>query len=213
MKQRRSFLLIESLTAASLSVLVMLACISLFFFLWRMSSRQQRDLERESQRWRRVSSLRWMLSRIQRANPTDPFFLEGNDGASPRLIFVFDHGVHLNPKLANVDLAQLYVDPREGLVLVTRSHPSRACVGQEEERASVLWPGVKSIRWKFALRPQDKDDTIGAEQDVEDNWLTAWRQEWSGLPAVIQAVIEEEDAVETVVTAIVAKDIGAIKVR
>jgi hypothetical protein len=191
----------------------MLACISLFFFLWKASLLQQKDLEREALRWRRISSLRWTLSRIKRTHKEDPFILEGNDGKATRLIFVFDHGVHVNPKLANNDVAQLYVDNQKGLVLVTRSHPKRAGIEQEDEVASIIWPGVKSIQWRFALRPKDKEDKAGIEQYAQDNWTIAWRPEWPGLPAVIQAIIEDEDNNTTVVTAVILQDIDAITLK
>ena len=212
-RRRHSFLLIEALTASALTILTMLACISLFFFLWKASLRQQSDLEKDSLRWRRISSLRWTLSRIRRDHPEDPFIVESTNGTPSRLIFVFDHGVHVNPQLANLDLAQLYVDPDKGLVLVTRSHPKRTEIGQEEEVASVIWPGVKNIQWRFALRPQDKADKAGVEQYLQDNWISTWRPDWTGLPAVIQATIEDEQNEQTVVTAVVLQDIGAIMLK
>ena len=212
-RRRRSFLLIEALTASTIALLTMTACISIFFFLWRASARQQKTLEEEGLRWRRASSLRWTLSRIKRPYQEDPCVLETGDGSTSRLIFVFDHGVHVNPKLSNLDLAQLYVDPQQGLVMVTRSHPTRASVGQEEEVASLIWPGVKNVRWRFALRPQDRADKIGAEQYAQDDWITTWRQDWPGLPAVVQAIVEDEHHVETIVTAVVVQDLGAIPLK
>jgi hypothetical protein len=210
---RRSFILFETLTASVLALLTIAACTSLFFFLWKTSIRQQKEMEKEGLRWRRISTLRWTLSRIKRTNKEDPFVLDGSDGKNARLIFVFDHGVHINPKLANSDLAQLYLDNKQGLVLVTRSHPKRACIGQDEEVASVIWPGVRSIQWRFAFRPKDKADKVGAEQYMQDNWSTAWRPDWKGLPAVIQVIIEDEDNVKSVVTAVVLQDIGAIALK
>jgi hypothetical protein len=212
-RRRRSFVLIETLTASALTVLTMLACISLFFFLWQASLRQQKDLEREGLRWRRISSLRWTLSRVKRPHKEDPFVLEGSDGKESRLVFIFDHGVHINPKLANNDLAQLYLDKQRGLVLVTRSHPKRACIGHEDEVAAVIWPGVKSLQWRFAVRPKDRESMVGAEQYIQDNWMTTWRSDWPGLPAIIQAIVEEEDNVTTVITAVVLQDIGPITLK
>lgn len=212
-RQKKSFLLIEAVTASILALIAMLACISIFFFLWKASSHQQSALEKESLHWRRVSTLRWTLSRIKRSAKDDPFTLQENDGIRSRLIFVFDHGAHVNPKLSNDDLAQLYVDPEKGLILVTRSHPKRFCIGQEEEVASLIWPGVKNIEWRFAIRPKDKTNLVGVDQYLKDNWVTTWRAEWPGLPAVIQAIITEEDNRQTIVTAIALKDLGAILLK
>jgi hypothetical protein len=211
-KQKKRFLLLEGLTASMLSVLAMMACISLFFLLWRSSTHQQNELEQEGLRWRRVSSLRWTLSRIKRPNKEDPFVVDDALSGS-RLIFVFDHGVHVNPKLANWDLAQLYIDPQKGLVLVTRSHPKRSCIGQEEEEASVIWPRAKTIQWRFAIRPKDRNDKPGIEQYEQNKWVSTWRPDWPGLPAVIQAIVTDEKDVEHVITAIVLQDIGEIALK
>jgi hypothetical protein len=212
-KRRRSFLLIETITASALVLLTVLACFSFFFFVWKASLRQQADLEKESLRWRRISSLQWTLSRIKRDHKNeDPFVIDGNEGRNPRLVFVFDHGVHINPKLANNDLAQLYIDHQKGLVLVTRSHPKRAGVGQEEEVASIIWPGATEIKWRFALRPRDKEEKVGADLS-EDHWTTTWRADWTGLPAAIQAIVTDEEGAVSVVTAVILQDLGEITLK
>ena len=210
-KRRRSFLLIETLTASVLVLLTVLACFSFFFFVWKASIRQQADLEKESLRWRRISSLRWTLSRIHRDHKEDPFVIDTSEGKNQRLIFVFDHGVHINPRLANNDLAQLYIDPHKGLILVTRSHPKRAEIGQEEEVASIIWPGATEIKWRFALSPKDKEEKVGADFS-DDHWTTTWRADWQGLPTAIQAIITDEDGTLSVVTAVILQDIGEIRI-
>jgi hypothetical protein len=211
-KQRRSFFLLETLVASSLTLIVVIGCLSVFVLMWRASIRQQDHLKQESLRWRRVSTLRWTLSRIRRECKEDPFVLEGT-GPLARLVFVFDHGVHIDPKLANNDLGQLYIDEKKGLVLVTRSHPKRGVIGQEEEQASVIWPNAKSISWRFAMCQKDIANKPGAEESLQDQWAPLWRPDWPGLPAVIQASIRDEDDVETVVTAILVQDIGVITLK
>ena len=210
--RRRSFILMETLIASSLAILVMLSCLTLFVALRRTSAFQQAALEKEGLRWRRASTLRWILSRIQRAE-TDPFVLEDKDGPGQRLLFVFDHGPHIEPQLANEDLAQLYLDPHKGLVLVTRSHQKRGMIGQDKEETSVIWPGAKRISWRFALKPKDKNDKPGVENCLKDGWAAEWRSDWTGLPAVVQATIEDENNSQHVITAIVVRDIGEIKLK
>jgi hypothetical protein len=210
--RRRSFILAETMIASSLAILVMLACVSLFIIVRTTSSRQQAALEKEGLRWRRTSSLRWILSRIQR-DKKDPFVLEDKDGSAQRLIFVFDHEVHIDPQLANEDLAQLYVDPQKGLVLVTRSHQKRGGAGQDREETSVLWPGARRVSWRFALKPKGKIDRTSLESYLKDGWADEWKSDWTDLPAVIQATIDDEDGVQNEVTAIVSQDIGVIMLK
>ena len=202
----------ETLIASSLAILVMLSCLSLFVVLRRTSALQQAALEKEGLRWRRASTLRWILSRIQRVE-TDPFVLEDRDGPGQRLLFVFDHGPHIDPQLSNEDLAQLYIDPQKGLVLVTRSHQKRGPIGQDKEETSVIWPGAKKISWRFALKTKDKVDKPGVENYLKDGWATEWRSDWTGLPAVVQAIIDDGTNNENIVTAIVVRDIGEIKLK
>jgi hypothetical protein len=210
--RRRSFTLIETLIASSLVVLVMVSCLSLFFVFRKTSIRQSATLEQEGLRWRRASTLRWILSRIQRQEK-DPFVLEDRDGPGQRLLFVFDHGTHIDPQLANEDLAQLYIDPHKGLVLVTRSHQKRVGIGQEREETSVIWPGAQRITWLFALKAKDKSEKPGAENTLKDGWSTEWRSDWAGLPAVVKATIVDDKGIEHVVTAIVGRDLGVIKLK
>jgi hypothetical protein len=210
--RRRSFALMETLIALSLAVLVMVACLSLFVALRKTSAYQQAALERDGLRWRRSSTLRWILSHVQREKQ-DPFVLEDTGGPDQRLLFVFDHGTHIDPQLANEDLAQLYLDPQRGLVLVTRSHQKRRMMGQEKEETSVVWPGAKKITWRFALKPKDKKDKPGVEDCLKDGWATEWRSDWGDLPAIVQATIEDEDSDQNVVTAIVVHDIEGIKLK
>ena len=212
--RRRSFALAETLIASTLAIMVMLVCMSLFVILRKTSVYQQAALEKEGTRWRRASSLRWILSRIYRDDrDKDPFVLEDKDGADQRLLFVFDHGVHIDPQLANEDLAQLYLDPHRGLVLTTRSHKKRGKAGQDREETSVLWPGAKKITWRFALKPADKANRVGIENVLKDGWTVEWRAEWAGLPAVIQAVVVDEEGAENEITAIVSPDIGVIRLK
>lgn len=210
--RRHSFILMETLIASSLVVLVMVSCLSLFFVFRKSTIRQSAALEQEGLRWRRASALRWILSRIQREG-NDPFVLEDRDGPGQRLLFVFDHGPHIDPQLANEDLAQLYIDPYKGLVLVTRSHQKRAGIGQEREETSVIWPGARKVTWRFALKPKDKTEKTGAENCLEKGWSTEWRADWAGLPAVAKAIIEDENNIQHEVTAIVSRDIGVIKLK
>lgn len=209
--RRHSFLLMETLMASSLVVLVIGACLAIFVVLQKTSWSHAAALEKEGLQWRRTSTLRSILSRIQREEK-DPFVLEDPDGAKQRLIFVFDHGVHIDRAMSNEDLAQLYVDPEKGLVLVTRSHPKRGVIGQEKEEASVLWPGAKRITWRFVLRKKGKDDKVGSNPGEKDAWNSSWPIEWPGLPVIIQATVQDQDG-ETIVTAIVSKDIGAITAK
>ena len=212
--RRRSFALAETLIASTLAILVMLTCLSLLVVLRKASIYQQAVLEREGTRWRRTSSLRWILSRIHRdERDKDPFVLEDRDGKDQRLLFVFDHGVHVDPQLSNEDLAQLYLDPHKGLVLVTRSHKKRGKAGQDREETSVVWPGAKKITWRFALKPGEKANRAGIESTLKDGWAMEWRAEWAGLPAVIQAVVVDEEGSENEVTALVSPDIGAITLK
>ena len=212
--RRRSFVLAETLIASTLAIMVMVACLSLFVILRKASVCQQAALEKEGTRWRRASSLRWILSRIHRDDrDKDPFVLENRDGTDQRLLFVFDHGVHIDPQLANEDLAQLYLDPHKGLVLVTRSHKKRGKAGQDREETSVIWPGARRIIWRFAPRPADKANRAGIENVLKDGWTMEWRAEWAGLPAVIQAVVVDEEGAENEVTAIVSPDIGVITLK
>ena len=210
--RRHSFALMETLIASSLAILVMLSCLSIFVVLRRTSAFQQAALEKEGLRWRKASTLRWILSRIQRAD-ADPFVLEDRDGPGQRLLFVFDHGPHIDPQLSNEDLAQLYIDPHKGLVLVTRPHQKRLLIGQDKEETSVIWPGAKKISWRFALKPKDKAEKPGIENSLKDGWAIEWRSDWTGLPAVVQATIEDEDNNQNVITAIVVRDIGEIKLK
>jgi len=210
--RRRSFVLAETLIASSLAILVMATCLTLFVLVRKTSAYQQAALEKEGLLWRRSSSLRWVLSRILREDAKDPFVLEDGDGPAQRLLFVFDHGVHIDPQLANEDLAQLYIDPQRGLVLVTRSHQKRGGAGQNREETSVIWPGAKGITWRFALKPKDKTNRSGAENYSNEGWVMEWRADWPGLPVVIQAAVEDGDGVHEV-TALVSRDIGAIPLQ
>ena len=74
----------------------------------------------------------------------------------------------------------------------------------------MIWPEARMITWRFALCAKDKTDKTGIEECQQDEWVTAWRPEWAGLPAVIQAVVRDDSGSETVVTAVVVQDIGAI---
>jgi hypothetical protein len=210
--RRHSFALAETLIASSLAILVMLTCLSVFVIVRKTSFYQQTALERDGLRWRRTSSLRWILGRILRSGQ-DPFVLEDKGGTNQRLLFVFDQGVHIDPQLANEDLSQLYVDPQKGLVLVTRSHQKRGGAGQDREETSVIWPRARRVTWRFALKPKDKTDRAGLESCLKDGWADEWKSDWTGLPAVVQAVVEDEDGVQNEVTAIVSYDIGAITLK
>lgn len=195
--KRHSFLFAEMVVALLVASLVLTTCVGLFVHLWRTSTYLEQRVAREGERWRRTAYLRWLLSRIQRTSAKDPFVLED----SGRLIFTFDHGLHINPKLANQDVAQLYVDPSLGLVLVTRSHPRWASIREEKEVASVVWPGAVRVEWSFAL-PSEEAGSLGNSAEgvrQKGGWFTAWKATWPHLPAAIQLKVYEASCAEPVI--------------
>ena len=210
--KRHPFVLTEALVASTLAILVVVACLSIFVLLWNSSTRQQAQLTADTMHWRKVTALRWTLSRIRRVPNEDPFFVEGT-GQEARLVFVFDHGLHVNPKLANYDLGQLYIDKEQGLVLVTKSHPKRGAIGQEEEVATVIWPNAREIFWRFAVNPTTVSENVGMTESLDQGWTSTWKNEWTKLPAVIEATIVDDSPEPEVVTAIVARDIGPLTLK
>lgn len=188
--KRHPIILVETIIAAVIACLTMAICCGALLYVIKQSKYEEHKLLKEGMTWQRISHLRTILSNIQQKKGCDPFFLEATPSGH-RLIFTLDNGDHVDPQLAHEVLAMMYVDPSQGLVLVTRAHPNRESMKQQNEQISIIWPDVERVHWKFALKPQDKENKPGI--DTSATWQTQWPKEWGGYPAAIQITIEEKN--------------------
>ncbi len=209
--KRNSFILFEVLIAGVLTVILIAICCGAMRIFQKTIHNTEKKIEERQLSQRQVAALRHVLGQITRGKE-DPFQLDPAAGnIAERLLFVFDNGYHANAQRNGVVLAVLYVNKDHELVLVTRAHPTRKQLKQTEEYATVLWRNVESISWRFALSPNDPDEKTGK---VDKDWQTIWPDSWKGLPAVIQAIVQEKGRESpTKITSVILSELGTIQAK
>ena len=132
---------------------------------------------------------RYAHQRLQRIFPTieNPFFASASDN----LVFIFDRGTYVEPKLSGKVLGKLYFDPYiKSLCLSIWPFPE----AEKQERAPsqnfVLLDGVSACSFAFYFPPDllkkpVDPETVGLPRPRE-GWQEIWLSSYKTIPALVK---------------------------
>lgn len=185
--KKRPFSLLEMMI--SLSLLAFL--LGTLFYWYSTLSRQKGELDRtmaplleERYAKQRLSAI---LSKIEQ-----PFFSSGDS-----LVFIFDRGPCLEPKLSSGVLARLYFDrDQKKLCLGVWPKPEKEKAEQLPCETTTLLDGVENCSFNFYFPPDPFQLSVSPEEVAKpaprEGWQSAWQAEFKKLPAIIRIVIKRD---------------------
>lgn len=182
---KRSFSMIETLICLGLVALLLS---SLTF--WYRSLTSQKEIFNQLKG--PLMEERYAGQRLQNIFPTveAPFFTTSDRS----LVFVFDRGTFIEPKLSGKVLGKLYFnETTQTLCLGIWPKPTKENIERSLTQHFVLLDGVSSCHFAFYSPPdlskQPVDpETVGTPRP-QDKWQDRWLPQYTSIPALVKIVI------------------------
>ncbi len=186
LKKKRAFSLVEILISLGLVALLLS---SLAF--WYRSITTQKAIFNHLKG--PLMEERYAHQRLQRVLPSaqSPFFTSASEGS---LVFIFDRGTCVEPKLSGKVLGKLYFDQAsQSLCLGIWPFPEAERQERSPSQHFVLLDGVQACHFKFYSPPDlfqkpVDPETVGLPRPQE-GWQDTWLSDYATIPALINVVI------------------------
>ena len=181
--KKRAFSLIETLVSLGLVALLL----SSLAFWYRSITTQKANFIRLKGP---LMEERYTHQRLQRILPTaqSPFFTSASDNS---LVFIFDRGTYVEPKLSEKVLGKLYFDQKNGcLCLGVWPLPEAEKQERSPSQNFVLLDGVSAFSFEFYSPPDlfkkpVDPKTIGSPRPRE-GWQETWLSAYKTIPALVK---------------------------
>lgn len=191
----RYFSLLEVMIALGLTLMIFTVLLGAYLSAERSALSWQKEEEAYfPQRYlqhRLEDVFRHLTTKIDQQNnyffSTPPSSLFLTD--TPSLIFSYDNGILLDPRLSGEVLGRLFIDLEGNLTLLTL--PSREIWKEginPPSHAEILMRGVRGLQFEFYHLPQDQNST-GAKDWKSDGW----NKELKYLPAIIKMTLIKDE--------------------
>lgn len=219
-KIRRSFLLIEILTASFVAGIVIAVCLSFLFLFTTVRTKEDLQFRDAQKLLQRSTSLRAVLSFIETEPKDHNFLVEDGPGGQKRLVFYTDAGHNVTPERSSTQKTMLYVDSEMGLVLVQKpisGKTDKTQINDEEfsfkEKACSIWPTAESVRWSFFDLPEVQEVLDSTPEEESGGWKDTWEKKEP--PLAIKAYVSDSSLAETPieVTALVLSRLNKVKIQ
>ncbi len=219
-KVKRSFTLLETLIAMSLTIAILSAVLFFYRQIQELTAKSE-ALQRQGfeQRYleNRLSTIFPLTANAKQAKKNFYFFTFSDPGgifkanSAKSLFFSFDNRINIDKQITNLVLGELYLDPQENLCLAIWPAPSRWQEGTTPTvKKEVLLRQVDSLTFSFFVPPENKkpvapisaNETIRVATTVvkplaEGSWVTDWSQDYQFLPGLVKLEIKRKGKIET----------------
>lgn len=218
-KIRRSFLLVEILTASFVAGIVIAACLSVLVLFTVVRSKEDLHFRAAQKQLQATTSLRSILSFIEMDSSDDKFSVEDGPFGQKELIFHVNTRYNIIPGRSGDSKAKIYVDPDKGLVFVQKAIPKKAETKQVnengdlgKEEACIIWPTAKNVRWSFFAAPKTEEVSENTPREDKDGWKDTWEEK--DAPIAIRAHVSDslsETPIE--VTCLIISQLHKVKIQ
>lgn len=188
-RKKRAVSLVETIVCLGL-VAVLLSCLS---FWYRSVSQQKAAFNLLKGP---LLEERYAHQRLQRILPTAelPFFTVESDKS---LVFIFDRGPFVHPKLSGKVLGRLFFDEAgQRLCLGVWPYPQGDEPRYSPSQTTVLLDGVKDCRFAFYSPPdlfkKPVDPEYVGKPCPHDGWQSEWLRSYATLPALVKVTVTRD---------------------